>query len=246
MSSIVIATTTFTKDSTDTRARQAIRTVQEAQTHSFPIVVVDGGSPVDFRQELQSLGAILLDEQERGMGPSRRQALREAGRIAGPNGVTIWVEPEKYTLVAELHKVAAPIFSGQADCVVPSRTNLGLSSYPPEQVHAELLGNQAFAYISGQSLDAWFGPFGCNELALQYFLNYQGEYGDKWDSIFIPRLRLIKDQKRVMGVPVNYTHPHEQTVQERGNLDFLIKRIEQLMNLVPALRTEGQKLELCA
>ncbi len=244
MSLLVIATTTFTKDSTEIRARLVVRTMQEAQAHNFPVIVVDGGSPAEFCQELQSFGAILLDEKERGMGPGRRQALGEAGRMAGRDGVTVWMEPEKWPLVAELGKVVAPIVLGEADCVVPSRTVEGLSSYPPEQVHAELLGNQAFAYISGQPLDVWFGPFGCNELALQYFLGYQGEYGDKWDSIIIPRLRLIRDRRRVRSVPVTYTHPRSQTEQETGNLDFLIKRIEQLMNLVPALRAEGQKLEL--
>ncbi len=75
-----------------------------------------------------------------------------------------------------------------------------------------------------------------------YFLNYNGEYGDKWDSIFIPVMNAIFDGKRVSGVEVEYTHPHKQTEMEEHNLTFYRKRVEQLENLMTSLEKHQRKL----
>ena len=238
-----IATTTFSK-TIDLRSRLAIRTAQEAQQYGYPIAVVDGGSAGEFREKLLACGVLLFDQATKGMGSSRRQAMSEAAKIAGDNGVVIWMEPEKHTFVSELHKVVKPIQSDEVDIVVPARKSL--SSYPPEQEHAERIGNLAFKYLFGRELDPWFGPRAMNQKALGYFLAYQGEYGDKWDSIFIPVLRAMKDGLRVKSVEVDYVHPHEQTAEETGKIDFLLKWVEQLLNLIPALQHEAEKLGIAA
>lgn len=80
-----------------------------------------------------------------------------------------------------------------------------------------------------------------NAKALEYFLAYQGDYGDGWDCIFIPVLRAIAAGLKVIGVPVDYIHPPEQT-QEEGTLMTVVKRVEQLQNLVPAIVAEAKKL----
>lgn len=240
---VVIATTTFSK-AIDLRSRLAVRTVKEAGRIGYSIVVVDGGSAKEFREELLACGVLLFDEAAKGMGPSRRQAMREAAKLAGEDGIVVWMEPEKHTFVSELHKVMTPLLKGEADLIVPARKSL--SSYPPEQEHAERIGNLAFKYLFGREFDPWFGPRAMNQKALGYFLDYRGEYGDKWDSIFIPVLRAMKGGLRVESVEVDYSHPHEQTAEEIGRVDFLLKRVEQLLNLVPALEHEARKLGIAA
>lgn len=238
----VIATTTFVKDINDVRAKLAIQMVAAAKQNNYRVVVVNS-SPADFQSELTERGAIVFHQDPNlGMGSSRRQAMTEAAKLAKEHDAIIWMEPEKWTLVQSLDAIMWPVVRDQYDLVVPERSQISLSSYPPEQQHAEMLGNLAFQYLTGKHLDAWFGPFAMNQKALKYFLEYDGEYGDKWDSIFIPRLRIIKDGLRVASVLVDYVHPKEQTKEETGNLAFLVKRIEQLLNLVPALQKEAQKL----
>jgi len=73
---------------------------------------------------------------------------------------------------------------------------------------------------------------------MQLFINYQGAYGDTWESIQIPRIQAIQQGMRVRSRPIPYQHPIEQTAQEAGQLDYLRKRITQLHNIVPALCKE--------
>ncbi len=241
MAGVAIATTTLSEDADDLRMRLALRTVKEASKCGYTIVVVDGGSPEEALMGLRSRGAHLFRQNLPGMGASRRQAIAEAARLVNKNGVVIWMEPEKRTLITELHKAIAPILSKEADLVIPARKSM--ASYPQEQQYAEFLGNLAFRHITGHNLDVWFGPRVMNRRAVNYFLDYNGLYGDKWDSIFIPVLRMIKDGLRVISVQVNYMHPREQTVAESG-IDFLIKRIEQLGSLVPAMMKEAKAIGL--
>jgi hypothetical protein len=238
----VIATTTFYKDPEDIRAHLALKMLDSALDFDFPTVVVDGGSHPDFIAQMRKRDAHVFGEEAPGMGPGRRQALRLASDMAGADGAIVWMEPEKEPLITEIGYCEELIWAGQADMVIPKR--MSLSSYPTEQAHAEMMGNLAFQYMTGHALDIWFGPMVLNRLALQYFLDYDGKYGDKWDSIHIPRLHVIKAGLQVESVNVDYDHPQEQTKQETGDLSFLIKRIDQLQNLVPTFWQEAYELGL--
>ncbi len=237
----VLATTTFSK-SYDLRARLAVQTMEEARRYGYRIVVVDGGSDEKFRRDMRSRGAVLLDETERGMGPSRRQALRAARNLIGSEGIIAWLEPEKWPLVSELWKVLGPVRLGYADFVQPSRQSL--NSYPPYQQEAERRGNFAFLQATGLDLDVWFGPRIIGPRALPFWLDYQGEYGDKWESVMIPILRAAAAGLRILGEEVHYVHPPEQTAAEVGDEEMDRKRDEQLESIVAALRQEAAKLGL--
>jgi len=238
----VIATTTLAKDPKELRVKLALKTIKKAVECGYQIVVVDG-SPDEVREQFGDIGAIVCKDLGQSMGASRRQAISKAAKIAN-GGVVIWMEPEKHTLIPELLKAVVPFFlPSAADLVVPTRKSM--ASYPPEQQYAEPLGNLAFFHLTKHALDLWFGPRVMGERAMPYFLNYQGEYGDRWDSIFIPVLRIIKDNLRVMSVVVDYAHPEEQTAKE-SNFNFLTKRLEQLTNLVPSMEQEARKLGLIA
>jgi hypothetical protein len=173
------------------------------------------------------------------MGRSRRQAVQAASDIAGDDGLVLWMEPEKYTLVGEIEKMVDALTAAEADVAVSDRGPL--DSYPLEQRLAEPLGNLAFELITGHKLDMWSGPRLMNSLAVLHFLAYVGEYGDKWDAIFIPVIRMIAHGLKVVSAPVNYVHPPEQTLAE-GTADMVVKRVIQLHNLVPAMYDEAAKL----
>ena len=150
------------------------------------------------------------------------------------------MEPEKLDYVKEIEKTAIPILEGKADLVVPDRRivvneKYFLPHYPTSQQNEELFGDDCWRELTGFDLDVWCGPRTWNKETAKYFLNYNGEYGDKWDSIFIPVMSAILDGKKVKGVKVNYVHPKEQTAFEEGNYDYTIKRFNQLTNLIPAI-----------
>jgi len=241
MGQAAVATTTFYRSVDDLRMKLALRTIKEAYENEYPIVVVDGGSPDEVCRQFHEQGAYLYHQEKPGMGASRRQAIAEAARLVNNDEVVIWMEPEKYTLVSEFPKIVPLVLNGQVDLVVPARKTM--ASYPPEQQSAELFGNLAFAYLTCYNFDVWFGPRAMNQRAAQYFLDYQGEYGDKWDSIFIPLLRMVRDGLSLASIEVDYIHPQEQTAAE-SSFDFLVKRLDQLANLVPSMGQEARKLGL--
>ena len=243
MAQIVVATTTW-YDSETPRSKLALETIRASAELGYPVSIVDGGSFPEFRSRVQNTeGLVVFQDQEKpGMGPSRRQTMTKGGELADDeNGAIFWTEPEKLSVVRHIPLIVEPILKGEADLTILNRKSL--DSYPPEQIHAECLANLAVKYITGLELDFWSGVFAVNKKALQYFLDYKGEYGDRWDSIMIPRLRILKAGLRVKGVEVNYVHPPEQTEHETGNMQFLLRRIEQL-GLVQNLYDEAIKLDL--
>ncbi|MDD5145330.1 MAG: hypothetical protein PHF44_00555 [Candidatus Pacebacteria bacterium] len=235
----VIATTTMYKALQDVRAKLAIETVKQASELGYEIIVVDN-SPPEIKDIFRKYGAKVADSAT-GMGVGRRIAIQLANDLTGTNGVIIWMEPEKAPLVPYLAKLIEPITAGIADLVIPKRRSL--SSYPLIQQHFEWLGNEAFRLLTGRVLDAWSGPRIFRPEIAPYFLNYKGEYGDQWDSIFIPVLRAIKDGKKVIGVEVNYIHPAEQTAVE-DDFEMYQKRRYQLNTLIEAMEKEAKILGL--
>ncbi|MEK7536909.1 MAG: hypothetical protein AAB584_00475 [Patescibacteria group bacterium] len=247
MGRVVIATTTWYRSPDEVRAKEAFKTVRSATSSSLPIVVVDGSPSMEVKARLIDLRAVLLAEEKGTMGLSRRQAIREAVRLAGEDGVVVWMEPEKNPLVSFIHQMVQPILDGQYEIVVPRRRDC-LASYPEFQMHAELYGNDGFRLLTGKALDVWFGPRAFSTEAAKYFLAYDGKsldgskyYGDRWDSIFIPLVRAITEGQRVGEVVVDYIHPQEQTAAEEGFTDYK-KRMLQLTSLIEAVECEVQLL----
>lgn len=229
---VAIATTTmYDPDSEVGRLRMGLveRTVKEATKRRYDIIVVDGGSSDEFLKSLESNGAIIHSEKGETMGVGRRQAIEEASKL---KDLVVWTEPEKHPYIGEIWKTVVPLVGEQADLVVPAR--ISLSSYPLSQQYSEAYGNRVWHEVTGHELDMFIGPRTWRADQSHYFLSYNGEYGDLWDSIFIPIMNMIRDGRRVLSVDVNYVHPQEQTRLEEGNSEFSMKRLNQLNNLVPA------------
>lgn len=238
---VAIATATFYRSADEVRAKLALKTVSEARELGYAVVVVDGGSPEEMCAQFIQAGAFVSKQDVLAMGPGRRQAISEAAELVKNSGVVVWMEPEKHSLVPEICKIVPMVMNGEVDLVVPSRKTM--ASYPPEQQYAEAMGNRAFFYLTGYDFDVWFGPRVMNQKAMRYFLDYEGEYGDRWDALFVPLLRMVKEGLCLARVDVDYVHPEEQTAAETS-FNFLLKRIEQLENLVPTMGEEARKLGL--
>ena len=60
-----------------------------------------------------------------------------------------------------------------------------------------------------------------------HFLTHGGEYGDKWDSIDIPKLRALLSGATSNVFEIDDVHPEFQTAAETGNMALRLKRIGQ-------------------
>ncbi|MBI4085265.1 MAG: hypothetical protein HY432_02035 [Candidatus Liptonbacteria bacterium] len=237
----VIATTTW-YERQNVRAQLALKTAEEAGKKGLPMVVVDGGSYKEFAIDVTEQGAIFNINEGLSMGASRRQAISDAWDVAGPNGAVLWMEPEKWPLISQVFLMEAAMENAGADIVVPARKTM--EGYPAIQQAAERLGNMYFAKVTGHELDVWIGPRLIGPNAIQYFLDYRGEHGDRWDSIFVPIIRAIAAGLKVIGCETDYVHPAEQTAAEEAAPDMDLKRFHQLKNLVPGFYIEAKRLGL--
>lgn len=240
MKEVVIATTTQYVDIKETRTKLAIKTVREAKRLGYKIVIVDNSPDRRIEEIFEASGAKVFRQHGTRMGEGRRQAIDDAAFFDEENGIVVWMEPEKYTFVSQIKGLISRMRN--ADMVIPERKSL--ASYPIDQQRFEWLGNYRFQELTGKKLDVWFGPRIMKFNIVPYFLSYKGDYGDKWDSIFIPVIRAIADERKVIGLKTNYKHPESQTREEQGNLNIFNKRREQLNSLVEALDKEAKILKL--
>lgn len=115
------------------------------------------------------------------------------------------------------------------------------SLHTPEQVYYYLFCRTVASYLVGFDLDYAFGPMIVTKASAPFFLNYSGEYGDLWDSVLIPRLRIIRSGLSYAVKTVDFNNDPRMTAIESGNLKMILKRVGQLQNVVPSLIAEWQK-----
>lgn len=244
--SAIIATTTFATSKTHAervRAACALKTIEAAIAHGYPIVAIDGGSPVEYVEQMRRLGAQVFMQEMPGMGNARREALGHALDRASSGQPIVWTEPEKYPLIPVLGAPIREFYAGNYDLVMLRRTSL--ESYPPEQAMAYRLIALATKYLTGIDSDFGWGPTILSSRAVEYYLSYESLHGDLWDGIHCPKLRIINDGLPWTIVPVNYRHPPEQTAAETG-MDLFLKRIRQVDQLVRAIEHEVNQLGMRA
>lgn len=242
VSHAVVATTTFATYKTQAemiRAECALKTIEAAVAHDYTIVAIDGGSPAEYVQRMEQLGARVFVQELPGMGNARREALRHARNIVTNGQPIVWTEPEKYPLIPELAKPISEFTTGSYDLVMLRRTSL--ESYPPEQAMAYRLIALATKYLTGIDSDFGWGPTILSAGAVEYYLSYESSHGDLWDGIHCPKLRIINDGLPWTIVPVNYQHPSEQTAAETG-MGLFLKRVMQVDQLVRAIEHEVDQL----
>lgn len=268
--SIAVATTTFYPgwydqvsnrniSSDQVRGDLAIQLISSVKKLGYSLVVVDGtSSQSPFRRKLLDLGINVESEKERGMSKSRQQAFKSASSISGTEAIA-WVEPEKASFITNgLAIAASPILDGNADIIVPGRSEQGLATYPDYQSKSEKKSNliwnallRKYGYRNNLAdLDVWFGPrvFKNSPDVLEIFLRSYVYTSSKpkgqetidpglWsNALFLPVVNAICDGLRVDGVTIDYSHSPAQTALELNSVSFQRKR--QLQRNVICLLTE--------
>ncbi len=235
----VLVTTTFSKSVEELRSQLALNTVRATREAGHDIIVVDGSLDQKFKDALSGAGAIVHEQKEKGMGSSRRQCI-QAGLDAGAECI-IWLEPEKYPFVPFVPDLVKKLRTSVPHLIVPRRRNL--DGYPPYQHFSELRLNHELGNITGRpDLDLSIGPRVFNRLAANYFLDYKGERGDQWESIFIPVLRALYDGVLIESFIVGYVHPPEQTAAELEDEEMNHRRDLQRKSLIRAMSEEKEFL----
>ena len=243
----MLVTTTLVKSPDDVRAQLALKTCLTAGELGYSLVVVDGGSSTLFRGLLTDTGALVVPQQEPGMGASRRQALNIALTLGAD--VIVAFEPEKHTLVPLLGPCLEPLLNGDADMVIPRRKSL--DSYPEYQRWSERAGNEVLGKILGrQDLDMFFGPRIMNATVAAHMATYNGQcglntYGDNWEIMYVPVLQLLRQSSvRIRSVVVDYHHPPEQFCEE-DDPAMRQKRDTQRAVITEAMAREAERLGAC-
>jgi hypothetical protein len=232
-SDIIIATTTFyncENPADKLRSELSFQTFSEIKKKGFGLIIIDSGSSKEHIHKMQGMNLNFVLQDKKGMGVERRQVIAEAQK---QGSIIVWMEPEKCPFVQYIEYLAQELIDQKAEIIVPKRTSL--ASYPLFQQKTEETLNLFYKNITGIDLDICFGPKIFTKEAADYFLKYDGSFGDRWESVFIPVYLALKDNKKVISSIVNYVHPEVQTVFEAGNKDFDLKRIDQLNDLCKSI-----------
>ncbi len=243
----IICVTTFRQGNPENmvekiRSEIFLDTVSRISDAGLSLVVIHIETRDSVLMMLQKLGVVLIEQQTKGMGNIRREALSES-RLHFPNAQYFcWLEPEKPDLVRFIVPMADQMKKTHSDFGIFNR--IDMTSYPTEQAHYYLFCRAVATQLVGFDFDYAFGPMMMTPAIVPCFLEYSGNrYGDKWDSILVPRLRIIKDGIKFSVLPVDFQNDERMTRVESGNVAIVLKRLEQFNNVVPSLNAEWQLLD---
>ena len=242
----IICVTTFRQGDSENevekiRSEVFLDTASKILDAGLSLMVVYIETQESVLKTFQQLGTTLVEQQTLGMGNIRREAL-SASCSRFPNArYFCWLEPEKPDLVRFIIPMADQMEKDQSYFGIFNR--IGMESYPPEQAYYYLFCRAVATQFVGFDVDYAFGPMMMTPRTISYFLEYSGvEYGDKWDSILIPRLRIVKDGIKFSVLPIDFQNDERMTRVESGNAAIILKRLEQFNNVVPSLVAEWQFL----
>lgn len=243
---IVVNTVTCYKSLGELRFRLAEATILAARSYGLDIVMVDGSPDPAIPARFRELGAQVFPELHRGMGPCKRQATFHAAEVAGTDGVIFWIEAEKHNMIRFTDAVMAPIQPGQADIVIPNRTQASWDSYPEFQRTTEQQANRAYREAFGWDFDVMFGPVAYRaSLARHFLLLRPDDFGlpDTYIHHYGPP-SAIAGGGMVTSFPVNFIYPPEQRQEEETTLSEAIKakRIQQRDSLIAAYQRLAERI----
>jgi hypothetical protein len=221
------------------RAEVFLDTVRELSILGIPCVAVFADCTPSYLAQLQRLGIVAIPQFEKEMGKVRREALQAAMDKFPSASHYFWLEPEKPNMPRFLEGMINLMQKKDAMLGLFNRTDM--KSYPEEQVHYYLFCRAVASRLIGFDLDYAFGPMVVTKGGASHFLRYVGEYGDKWEAILIPRLRIIRQRFRIAILPVDFKNDPRMTDVESGKPSLILKRIEQFNNVIPSLLTEWQR-----
>ena len=254
MDRTAVLLTSFFKQTTEIRFHLDCQLIGNATALNYRVVVVDASPDTAVRHAFSRIGAIVFPQMTKGIGPSRRELFRHAGEEStySPDvplpDIFIWME-EKVDLIRWIPTIIAPILSGEADIVIPSRSEISWQSYPTFQAESEQKANACYADVTGRCFDVMFGPVAFRRAMLPYFAacNPAERFGvfDTYIQHIAP-LEAITHGARVMSVPVDFFYPSVQKVEEETVLLGAMreKRQWQLEECMNAYRVVARELKL--
>lgn len=237
----IVCVTTFREGDSANRVERIrtevfLDTVYRMVSADLSLIIVHTETREETLSTLNQRGITLIQQQSRGMGNIRREAI-SATLNTFPNATHIcWLEPEKPDMVRFIKPMS--IKMEQERSVLGLFNRMDMLTYPPEQAYYYLFCRAVATHLVGFDLDYAFGPMMMTSSSVRYFLDYQSEYGDRWDSILVPRLRAIKDSLSISVLSVDFQNDSRMTQVEFGNPDIILKRLEQFNNVIPSLVAE--------
>ena len=240
-----IVTTTLSKSIDEVRFKLAydffLKALRKAQANpsDFEVVLVDASPDAAVQKkfrEFEKLGLYYFRQLGHGMGPQRRQLFRHVATIARKQGLTeyivVWTEPEKVDIVRFIPKIVAPIIKGQADIVIPHRTQASLKTYPVFQIASEKKANAVYRQATGLDIDMMFAVVAWHSRVHRYFAQcYPEKLGllppEKFDNYlqhYAP-LHALADGYRLKSVTVDFKYPPAQKRnEETADREAMLKK----------------------
>lgn len=243
------------------RGDAAIGTFISAKQHGFQMIVVDGGSCREFIEELEVHGIASQLQEEKGLGPARRQGLLAASQLSGAEFLYL-LEPEKTSLVESMPDIAQTMRLENVDIAVPAREpTLFHHTYPDYQYGSESDGNgriNRFLHKKGitlddQNFDWFFGPKvirNVPEVVALFMRKYEmiGEWPENLrgfsdperygNALWYPVFNALLDPNfKVITVEVPFEYPSIQKENEMRNAATdILRRQSQKLGLLLAAR----------
>lgn len=247
---VIVTTTTFYKNPEgrdEVRFRLACELVKLARDDGHSVVIVDGSPTKEVSEELRELGARVVLQSEKGMGPGRRQVWREAQLLVSPDvSAILWTEPEKPDIVRSIKRMVSCMYEQNAHAAIPSRSLRSWETYPSFQRESEQKAgsvyNDFFPSRTDLPFDPMFGPVCFLPSELPYFTrNYCVQWGlpDTYVQHYAPIFMRLRGCK-VVPVSVDFVYPPGQKAEEEGTTraaEMVEKRLWQLEQLVAAYST---------
>lgn len=219
------------------RAEVFLDTATVCFSLGIPLVAVFKDCSERYLKKLNDLEVILVPQSGSGIGYVRREAIKAGiDKIPGVR-YYLWLEPEKPSFPIIVSKIITDL-----DTEFCFFNRHSMNSYLPEQACYYLFCRWIASQLIGFDVDYAFGPMILTKVSARVFLEYEGEYGDLWDSILIPRLRIIRGNIPYEVKTVEFHNDPRMTAIESGILKMFLKRIEQFRNVIPALITEWKRL----
>lgn len=216
----------------------------------YDVVIVDGSPNPFFRQAFVKIGANVYTSVKQGMGNQRRKLFEIAINYYNKQPVIfLWTEPEKVDLIRLIPKIVAPLERGEANIVIPSRTEKSWGSYPQFQIDSEQIANAVYLKVIGKPFDPMFGPVAFDTKTSAHFAicnpAEQFEAMDTYIQHFAPITAMALGHI-VTSVPVDFFYPLSQRIEEESGLrdEMIRKRQWQLDQLVKGYHLAAKALDL--
>lgn len=247
MSKITLLTTTFYKDTSETRFHLACQMIGNAVGAGHRVVVIDGSPNIAISNAFSDIGAIVHKQISSGMGASRREVFTIGAR--SDSDYFVWLEPEKIDLIRYVSALVAPLRNGSSDIVVPERTEISWRSYPAPQAESEKSANKIFAEATNNSLDVMFGPVAFARKTMSIFMecNPKEKFGVPDGYIQqIAVMTAVAKKFKVLPLAVDFFYPAVQKFEEETFYKDVMaaKRKLQFEELTHSFRVVSKTMNL--